>query len=86
MPHAVQNVSMAGIAFNLILIRVGQERTNRSNVEEYSQNTGPPPSELRFRSATVTSPQAQTCNTACPGQDDRTGLYIMAKADLSRIE
>ena len=78
MPRAVQNVSMAGIAFNLILIRVGQERTNRSNAEEYSQNTGPVLPVLRFGSNTVTSSQAQTCNT---GQEDLTELDIMAKIE-----
>ena len=82
MPNAVQNVSMAGIAFNLILIRVGQERTNPRNMQGYSENTGPV-SVLRFGSPTAASSQAQT--TTCPEQGDRIGLdSIVAKVESKK--
>ena len=74
MPNAVQNVSMAGIAFNLILIRVGQERTNPRSMQGYAENTGPP-SALRFGSPAVAPSQAQTYRTACSAQGDRMGLH-----------
>ena len=84
MPNAVQNVSMAGIAFNLILIRVGQERTNPRNMSGYAENTGPV-SALQFGSLTVASSQAQTDDTACPERVDRMGLdSIVAKVESKK--
>lgn len=68
---------MAGIAFNLILIRIGEERTNKRNyMQGYSKNAGPV-SALRFNTPTVASSQAQTCDTICPEQEDRMGLDIV---------
>ena len=66
----VQNVSMAGIGFNLILIRIGHEHTNTRNIEGYSQNAYQH-SALLFRSPTVVSSQAQTCDTGWPEEEDR---------------
>jgi len=74
------NVSMAGIAFNLILIRLGQERTNAMQV--YPLKTGPA-SALRTDSATAASSQAQTCDTVCPEKEDQHGIkyYPIAKVE-----
>jgi hypothetical protein len=70
---------MAGIAFNLILIRVGQERTNIRNVRGYSENTEPV-STLRFDDPNIASSQAQTSSTAfVEKEEDCHGLNILEK-------
>jgi len=78
--HGVQNVSMAGIAFNLIIIRVGKERTSTRNVRGYSQNTAPL-SAIQFDSPTVASSQAQTFDTACPEQELGIVATVESKKD-----
>ena len=81
--HVVQNVSVAGIAFNLILIRIGQERTNTKDSLGYSQNTAPL-SAIQFDSPTVASSQAQTSDTAFTGEDSIGLDSIMAKVESKK--
>jgi hypothetical protein len=76
----VQNVSMAGIAFNLILIRVGKERARARNVWGYSQDTAPL-STIEFDSTAMASSQAQTCDTACPEQELGIAATVESKKD-----
>jgi hypothetical protein len=70
--HGAQNVSMAGVAFNLILIRVGKERNSARNVRGYSQNTAPL-SALQF-SPTTASSQAQTFDSDTACQEKELGI------------
>jgi hypothetical protein len=78
--HGVQNVSMAGIAFNLILIRIGKERTSTRNVRGYSQNTAAF-STIQFDSPTIASSQAQTFDTARSEQELGIAPNVESKKD-----